>query len=35
MTAWVEDLGKKYKGKVTYAAGFEPPDLSTTTTETQ
>jgi parvulin-like peptidyl-prolyl isomerase len=35
MTAWVEDLRKEYEDKVTYAAGFEPPELSTTATETQ
>ncbi len=36
MTAWVEDLKDKYDGKVTYAAGFEPPDIpDATTTETE
>jgi parvulin-like peptidyl-prolyl isomerase len=35
MRAWVEDIGKKYEGKVTYAAGFEPPELPTTPTETK
>jgi len=35
MTAWVEDLRKDYASKVTYAAGFEPPDLPETPTETQ
>lgn len=34
MTAWVDDLRKKYEGKVSYAAGFEPPELPATTTET-
>ena len=29
---WVAALGKKYKGKVKYAAGFAPPAASTTTT---
>ena len=32
---WVEDLQKRYKGKVSYAAGFAPPELPDTTTETQ
>ena len=31
---WVTETQKKYEGKVTYAAGFEPPDTSTTGTET-
>jgi parvulin-like peptidyl-prolyl isomerase len=36
MTKWVEDLNKKYKSKVSYATGFEPPQIPTTTsTETQ
>ncbi len=35
MTTWVEDLRKNYESKVTYAAGFEPPDLPETPTETQ
>jgi len=36
MAAWVEDLGKRYEGKVTYAVGFEPPELpDPTTTETE
>jgi foldase protein PrsA len=35
MTDWVEDLTKKYDGKVSYAAGFEPPEIpDATTTET-
>jgi parvulin-like peptidyl-prolyl isomerase len=29
---WAAGLGKKYKGKVKYASGFEPPAPSTTTT---
>ena len=33
--AWVEDLRKKYDGKVTYAAGYEPPELPEAPTETQ
>ena len=35
MTKWVEDLTKRYKNKVSYAAGFAPPVLPTTTTTTQ
>jgi len=35
MSAWVEDLRKKYDGKVTYAAGYEPPELPEAPTETQ
>src|SRR6188472_3249519 len=31
---WVSDVEKEYKDKVQYAAGFEPPDTSTTTGET-
>ncbi len=31
---WVADVEKEYEGKVQYAAGFEPPDTSTTTDET-
>jgi foldase protein PrsA len=35
MTDWVEDLTEKYEGKVSYAAGFEPPEIpDATTTET-
>jgi foldase protein PrsA len=35
MTDWVEDLEKEYGDKVSYAAGFEPPDVpDATTTET-
>lgn len=35
MTDWVEKLTKKYDGKVSYAAGFEPPEIpDATTTET-
>jgi foldase protein PrsA len=35
MTAWLEDLRKDYDGKVSYAAGYEPPELpEETTTET-
>jgi foldase protein PrsA len=31
---WVADIQKEYKEKVTYAAGFEPPDTTTTGDET-
>ena len=29
MNDWAADIQKEYEGKVTYAAGFEPPDTST------
>lgn len=32
LQVWAAGLGKKYKGKVKYAAGFAPPATSTTTT---
>jgi len=32
LQTWAAGLGKKYKGKVKYAAGFAPPATSTTTT---
>ena len=38
MTTWVEDLKDEYASKVSYAAGFEPPDIpdaTTTGTETE
>ena len=35
MQAWVEDMKKDYEGKVSYAAGYEPPELPETPTETQ
>jgi foldase protein PrsA len=36
MTKWVEDLEKDYEGKVSYATGFEPPELpEETSTETE
>jgi hypothetical protein len=36
MTKWVEDLNDEYEGKISYAAGFEPPAIpEDTTTETE
>lgn len=36
MRAWAEELQSDYEGKVSYATGFEPPELpEPTTTETQ
>jgi len=36
MTEWVENLREEYDGKVSYAAGFEPPELpEETDTETE
>lgn len=35
MSAWAEDLRKKYEGKVSYAAGYEPPEVPEAPTETQ
>jgi parvulin-like peptidyl-prolyl isomerase len=36
MNDWVQNLNKRYKSKISYAAGFEPPDLpETTATQTQ
>jgi foldase protein PrsA len=35
MTKWVEDLRERYEGKVTYAAGFEPPELPEAPTTTE
>lgn len=35
MQQWVEDLRKKYEGKVSYAAGYEPPELPEEPTETE
>lgn len=35
MTEWVENLTKEYEGKVSYAAGFEPPELPPATTEAE
>lgn len=34
VTDWAAEIEKKYDGKVTYAAGFEPPDTSTAEEET-
>ena len=34
VSKWVSDVEKEYKGKVTYAAGFEPPDTTSTSTGT-
>jgi foldase protein PrsA len=35
MTQWVEDLEQRYESKVSYAAGFEPPAIPESPTETQ
>ena len=35
ISAWVEDLRKKYDSKVTYAAGYEPPEIPEAPTTTQ
>ncbi len=35
MQSWVTDLQNRYKGKVSYAAGFEPPALPEQPTTTQ
>jgi foldase protein PrsA len=34
MQKWVEDLKKNYDGKVSYAAGYEPPELPAAPTDT-
>jgi parvulin-like peptidyl-prolyl isomerase len=34
VNTWVSNVEKEYKDKVQYAAGFEPPDTSTTTSDT-
>ncbi len=34
MQAWVDDLKKDYEGKISYAAGFEPPALPDAPTDT-
>ena len=33
--SWVEDQKKDYEGKVSYAAGYEPPAVPEAPTETQ
>ena len=35
MQQWVEDLRKKYEGKVSYATGYAPPELPEEPTETE
>jgi parvulin-like peptidyl-prolyl isomerase len=35
MQLWVEDLRDEYAGKVSYAAGYEPPELPEAPTETE
>ena len=35
MQLWVEDLRDRYAGKVSYAAGYEPPELPEAPTETE
>jgi len=35
MSTWVEDLRSEYEGKVSYAGGYEPPEVPEATTETQ
>jgi peptidyl-prolyl cis-trans isomerase C len=35
MQAWVEDLKQDYEGKVSYAAGYAPPELPEAPTETE
>ncbi len=35
MQAWVEGLRKDFEGKVSYAAGYEPPELPEAPTETE
>jgi len=35
MQAWVEELKKDYESKVSYAAGYEPPELPEAPTETE
>ena len=34
MTAWIEDLKKEYKDKISYAVGFSPPPEASTTSTT-
>ena len=35
MTEWVENLTKEYQDKVSYAAGFEPPEVPPASTEAE
>jgi parvulin-like peptidyl-prolyl isomerase len=35
MQSWVEDLREEYESKVSYAAGYEPPELPEAPTETE
>jgi parvulin-like peptidyl-prolyl isomerase len=35
MYDWVQNLNKKYKSKISYAAGYAPPDIPEQTTTTQ
>lgn len=35
MQAWMDELRKSYEGKVSYAAGYEPPELPEEPTETE
>ena len=35
MTKWVEELKEEYEDKISYAAGFNPPPATPTTTATQ
>ena len=34
VSQWVAKVEKEYKGKVSYATGYEPPDTTTTGTGT-
>jgi parvulin-like peptidyl-prolyl isomerase len=34
VSEWVKQVEEKYEGKVTYAAGYEPPDTTSTAAET-
>ncbi|MFO7571032.1 MAG: peptidylprolyl isomerase [Gaiellaceae bacterium] len=35
MRVWVEELTKRYEGKISYATGFQPPELPADPTETE
>ncbi len=35
MAAWADDLRTEYDGKVSYAAGYEPPEIPEAPTETE